>query len=131
MDRDTSQAPEIEALEALLSCLHDEQEAVTSLDVAGIERAAQRKEALDHRLEALSSTRTASGASMSTPDRDRCLALLDAIAPLAEQNNRNLQTAHRTVRGLINAMTGADQRAYGRKGSPVPTSSAVLTSSVG
>ena len=40
MDRDTSQAPEIEALEALLSCLHDEQEAVTSLDVAGIELAA-------------------------------------------------------------------------------------------
>ena len=131
MDSDTHTSKELETLRELLVCLNDERDAIAKLDPAGIDRAAHRKAALDQALVELHATRIQMSWGLAQEAKAQYLELLDAIRPLAEQNARGLQTAHRTVRGLINAMTGADKRAYGRQNAPIPTTSAILTSSIG
>ena len=131
MESNTLIQREITTLESLLVCLREEREAIAQLDPAGIDKAAAEKRALDEALIDFSARRGASDFSLEEADKTRYIELLHSIRPLAQQNARGLQTAHRTVRGLINAMTGADQRSYGPNSAPVAAVGPILTSSIG
>jgi hypothetical protein len=131
MESNTIIQRELETLASLLTCLRAERDAIATLDPAGIDDAATQKQELDAVLLECSAQRSASNLSLEDADKARYLELLHDIRPLAHHNARGLQTAQRTVRGLINAMTGADQRSYGPKSAPVATVGPILTSSIG
>jgi hypothetical protein len=131
MESNTLIQRETETLESLLVCLREERDAIARLDPVGIDKAAEQKRNIDEALIDFNSQRSAANIALEETDKTRYIELLHSIRPLARHNARGLQTAQKTIRGLIGAMTGADQHSYGPKNAPVASVGPILTSSIG
>ena len=107
------------ALSGLLRTLKDEAAALRTLDIAGIDRAAQQKEALEPRLRELLGTELSPAIA---PE-------LDEIRTLARENKIRLAATLSTVRGLVHALTTDAQPSYGRR--PTAPTKPVLASVMG
>jgi hypothetical protein len=107
-------------LTRLEQILEDEAEALRTIDVRGIDRAAHAKEALEPALARLL------GAPLSDDDRTR----LSKVRDRARQNQVRLAATLSSVRGLLRALVTDVPPSYGPRSEP-SVSRPVLTSVVG
>jgi hypothetical protein len=109
-------------LRRLAAILDEEAEALRRLDMAGIDRAAQAKEALEPELaKVLRGCVAPEDASLVVTLRER-----------ARENQRRLAASLSSVRGLVRALVSDDTPSYGRTApAPAGTTRSILTSVIG
>jgi hypothetical protein len=112
-------------LRRLAAILDEEAEALRTLDMAAIDRAAQAKEALEPELARV----------LRAPMAPDAADQLPALRERARQNQRRLAATLASVRGLVRALVSDDAPTYGPPtagGSPpAGTTKPILTSVVG
>ena len=110
-------------LRRLAAILDEEAEALRSLDMAAIDRAAHAKEELEPELARI----------LRGPVPADAAALLPGLRERARENQRRLAVTLSSVRGLVRALVSDEAPSYGRP-SPPPaagTTKPILTSVVG
>jgi hypothetical protein len=109
-------------LRRLALILDEEAEALRTLDMPGIDRAAQAKEALAPELAQI----------LRGPVTPETAALLPVLRVRARDNQRRLAASLSSVRGLVRALVNDETPSYGRSAPPAAgTTRSILTSVIG
>ena len=122
---------ELAVLDEVVAVLEAEADALRELNYQNVDLATEAKLELDARLAELQAQRA--GATGPVPDalkaryRERMLEVRQRV----ESNNRKLQLTAKTVRELVQTLTGGQPVGYGRRGYAAAPARAVLTSTTG
>lgn len=122
---------ELAVLDEVVAVLDAEAEALRELNYQNVDLATKAKIELDERLAELQSQRAGATGPVSDALKQRYRERIAEVRARVDRNNRKLQLTAKTVRELVQTLSGGQPVGYGRRGYAPAPARAVLTSTTG